>query len=245
MSLPQAMELLGENWINANCNIGVSETDKVYMYDQKRSTQWVSENLALTMNILFYDNLGNSVERDFNRIILNNMQTGAKSIAFKYRKDGAWTYTGKIPVGTTDLDYVFSSSVPIIGDGVQLQFYDCDNLPRLGELKVCNSIFDMDALTSFERKDYSKQGSYYVNSGSIVRWKEFAKKSGILSIANLSKTDRDLVYTAIDANDFFTIIFYEDYDAKEIYEYALTSMPSEVFDRKTQLFLMSLDLTER
>lgn len=254
MSLPNAMQLSGQNWLDKNCGITVSGGDAVkpYLYDQKRATQWQSsgsdDTVTETVTITFNDDSGAAVTRRIDMFILLN--TNVRGLSASYTDAAGASHN--IP----DLNIADNEEENLIiefSDYADARTFtlsmattmEANGEKKVGELKLCELLINLEALTSFSRKDYANQGHYYLKTGELVRWREFSKVAGSLSLSNVSKDQRDALNTAIANFDFLTFIFYSEYDASSVYEFAVTEMPSETFDRRTQLFEIGLELTER
>jgi hypothetical protein len=112
----------------------------------------------------------------------------------------------------------------------------------IGELKACLNVAELNVLSSFDSAPESKQGNFRLNSGELHVWKEYERPGGTLSLENISKTQRDLIKAAIADYDFLTVVMHDDFDAGEIYEFAVVEPAQENLDRKTQFYSMSLEL---
>lgn len=260
MNLPNAIKLYGANAIDENSLISVSSGNdtKEYLRDGNRATKWVSvgENSDLTVSnitINFKNDVGGETTKDFDALAFLNTNWGGGVVQYinslnEYRTISA--VVNPYPQDPTSKDFIFelSSATSRLSKTVILlpQYTTTANQEKeIGEVLILKSIMTFDALTEWSRKDESKEGGFYTRGGYYVKWKEFSKVAGDLTIANLTQTQRDLLMAQIASYNFFTIAFFDEYDAKEIYTFALAERPSETFDRKTQLYRVTLSLRQK
>jgi len=252
MSLPSALKIFGENRINENSTIAVTsgDTTKTNIFDQKRATLWQSSGSSdydiQTVDITFKNSSGGGIFYPIDAAIILNMNWKYFTISSlgPYHRSVNNPQISEI----ADSDYIYDFATARTYSNISFNVYTTQiaNAEKCaGEIKLVTEIMTLNCLTNFERKDIAKQGDYYTSGGALVRWKEYQKFSGVLTIENMTLAQRDILIAAIDAYEYLTFVFYEDFDATAVYEVAITATPTEVFNRKTQMFNISLEVKER
>ena len=256
MSFPNALQIFGENRIGMallgqRSGAGTIENIRDRKYGTKWQSVGSSDAVEEYIDVFFKDKAGTYTAYDFDRIILLN--TNAKAIRADYYTNpgtGPGTpiagMTGKVNTATDALFAFDQPPVTPYGLGLYLHTTQVPNQNKfLGELKICKHILTLSALTQFQRQDYAKEGNYYTQGGELVRWREFRKFGGSFTLQNMSQAQRDALWTAYEAYDFFVFCFFSDFALSETYDVAITAPPSEVFNRTTQLYAISLEVKER
>jgi len=256
MSFPNAVQIFGENRVSyallgQSSGAGTIENIRDRKYGTKWQSVGSSDAAEEYVDVFFKDKAGNYASYDFDRIILLN--TNAKTIrADYYANPGTGPGTpmpGASVINNDKPDCIISlGALPVTPYGVGLYLHSTQ-VPNqnkfLGELKVCKHILSLSALTQFQRQDYAKEGNYYTRNGDLVRWREFRKFGGQLTLQNVSQAQRDALWAAYESYDFFVFCFFSDFALSETYDVAITAPPSEVFNRTTQLYGISLEVKER
>lgn len=252
MSLPNALQIFGENIVVsanlASASSGFASIGNIR--DRKYNTKWqsVGSNDATQEDLVIYflSSSGVQVAKTFDTIILLN--TNMKSGYAYYYNGSEWISLPETIISNLDVPDKLFSFDAVSGDSLRfwLNTTQIANQNKyLGELKVCKHVLTLDALSQFQRQDFAKEGHYYLSGGDLVRWREFRKFGGQLTLRNISKAQRDTLWAAYEAYDFFVFAFFSEYALAETYDVAITSPPSETFDRKTQLYEMGLEVKER
>lgn len=251
MSIPDALQIFGENRVKDATLTALSGAASLEnIRDGKYATKWTSVGSNDTTNeyisAQLLDRAGATTLYPFDTIILLN--TNVKAGYAAYYNGSAWgNITGGTisALATTDTMVSFSE---VTGSYMKLwlQTTQAANAQKyLGELKVCKHILTMSTLSNFARTDELRAGNYYTRGGNLVRFRIFNKFCGSLTLQNISKTQRDALWTAYDAYDFFVFAFFKDYALSETYDMAITSPPTETFNRKTQLYEITLEVKQR
>ncbi|ACC98630.1 hypothetical protein Emin_1078 [Elusimicrobium minutum Pei191] len=121
-----------------------------------------------------------------------------------------------------------------------------DDPIRASGFKLVKKLFNLgNTSVSFTRADYSKQGHFYLNNGSLMLWKEYQKAGGTLVISNCGFKLKENLLKAFDKYSFLIFELNPGLDESAVYELALIKPPSEKFNIKTGLFDLELNLTER
>jgi len=244
------IKIFSENYVNKNCaftfSSGSETQDK--LYDQNQKTQWMSygsyNGKIEIIEIEFRNWQSQIVERTIDKIILLNHNI--KHGTMEYWGGSAWNAW---TVGTL----IFNDKVDNILSVEKITTSKIRFKPTtitadigekaVGELKACCSILEpSNWLTEFKRKDYDNSGNYRLAKGSLVSWKEWNKVEGTLDIKNISLDEMRILKEYSNKN--ITIVFYDDFDLKETFEFVITNPIRYIFDRKTKFYETSLELKE-
>jgi len=257
MTMPDALQILGDNRVIGATLSGTSgSSTRENLRDLKYDTVWESVGASDTKNeytyVRFFDAAGNYTCYPFDRILLLNTNALRIEITVPY---GA---TPPISMGIdcgiyTNLSPDILIPIPIGVDESYMQGVDlmikttqtANEEKYIGELKLCKHILTLNALTQFQRQDYALEGNFYTRSGALVRWREFRKFGGSLTMQNVTQAQRDALWAAYELYDFFVFCFFSEYKLSETYDVAIVSPPTEVFNRKTQLYEITLEVKER
>jgi hypothetical protein len=257
------LKLFSENYINGDCGFtfsydaGAGETayanaSQAYLYDQKQATQYLGEYDSDTtsefVDIVFKNWQGEEVNRAIDRLVLLNHNIKALTA---YSWDGsAWAAIagGTLSANTAANNIIeFTASVTASRLRVKLDTTQTANQFKLiGELKACLSVLE-DALwdSSFPRNDDKQGGSYRLSEGPLVTWKEWTKVAGTLSLNNVTPANTATLMPYMKTAAFLTVVFHDDFDLAECYEFSVVSAPRLKLDRKTELYSVSMELDER
>jgi hypothetical protein len=257
------LKLFSENYINGDCGFTFSYDDgggetvytnasEAYLYDQKQATQYLgeydSDATSEFIDIVFKNWQGAEVERTINRLVLLNHNIKAMTA---YSWDGAaWQAIagGALAANTAANNIVeFTASVATTRLRVKLDTTQTANqFKAIGELKACLSVLE-DALwdSAFNRNDDIQGGSYRLSEGPLVTWKEWTKVSGGLSLGSVTADNLAALTPFMKTAAILTVIFHDDFDLAECYEFSVTSAPRLKLNRKTELYDVTLELEER
>lgn len=251
--MTDAIEILTENYVNADDTIAVTSGDgtKAYLYDQKPSTCHLSSGssdiIPETIDVTFKNWQGSAVNRTFDRIIL--LGHNYKAITADYYNGSAWVAIAEATLTLSAANTIIEIATPITAGRVRVVAATTQTANAekyLGELKVCASVVSLGlCLSNWQPTGEQKGEAYRLSGGSLVSWKEWTKLSGTLSLENVLKATKNLVLPYIKTGGFLTLVFYGDYDASEVYEFAIVSPPSIGVDRKAELFNLGIELRER
>jgi hypothetical protein len=250
-----ALKIFGPNLVDKYSSITVTDRDelKQYLYDQKPETYWqggtASDLNAQTITITFGSQyVSGSVPCTFDRIILLN--TNFKAITADYFRSGTWYSIPEASINVSSANQIIEIT-PVLATQVRITCTTtqiADNKKRLGEIKICESIFNGDQqwLSTMQRQDEQKSGAFRVGEGGLTAWKEWTKFAGSLTLFDVTAADHDTLLAYIKTPTFLTWIFYDDFDMAEIFEAWISNAPNHELDRKTQLYSqMSLELQEK
>ncbi|MFA5161293.1 MAG: hypothetical protein WC421_03520 [Elusimicrobiales bacterium] len=247
------VKLFSANWLDENCAVTASSGGGrlAYLYDGKLSPQWSSsgsgQGTAETISVSFRSRWGNPVTRQIDRVLLLN--TNAAAISAQWQDcAGQWHNIAECALsGITAANVLAELAAPVAARGFALTISETnppDGEKRLGELKLCKNLADFSrALTgvSFSCKD--KGGSYYLCGGKLVTWRQYRKTAASLKADNLARADRDALLAALEENLLVNLCA-ED-GADKTLELAQSAPPQQSYDRRTGLYSVSLELTER
>ncbi len=254
MLMPAPVKIFGENLLNSACTVETtsgSGAENLYSGDARAG--WFSsgsnDETPETITVTFKNRAGADCPAEFDRIILLN--TNAAALSAEYTGTDGVSY----PLPQATINAITADSViielprAVTAKSVSLtlvatQTADCEKY--LGALKFCKSIMSLaNATAAFSRADYVKQGDYYLASGSLVHWREYRKAGGTLCVENLTRADRDILSNAINAQEYLTVSFIDDIAPGDVYEFFVSSAPSEEFDRKTMRYTFEFQVKER
>ncbi|NLO90837.1 MAG: hypothetical protein GX410_02425 [Elusimicrobia bacterium] len=253
-AIPNALQIWGQNRaVDAELTVSSRTGTAENLRDRDPENCWVSsgssDSVEESIRLMFRDAAGQPAAFGFDRVLLLN--TNAKNLRGQYyaSSTGGGTAVPELAAQNSAQDALFQLSAPPFTPwGFSLHIQDTRTAGQekfLGELKLCKHLLTLDALTSFDRSDYAREGSYYLAGGGLVRWREFTRFAGTLTVKNLSKTGRDLLRRACLDYDFLTLAFFTEYDLRQTYDVAVAAPPRETFDRKTMLYEMTLEVKER
>ena len=256
MTLPNSLQIFGENRVfSSQLAVSSGALSAENLRDRDPDACWrssgSSDSVQEYAKFLFRDGAGQSAPYAFDRVLLLN--TNIKNFSAVYYTSADGTASSAVPelaaAANTGSDALFELSAPAFtprGFGLFMQTTQTANAEKqIGGIKLCKHLLTLDALTTFDRRDYAREGSYYLAGGELVRWREFTRFGGTLTVKNLSKAGRDQLWAAYRDYDFLTLAFFTDYDLRQTYDVAVSAPPQETFDRKTQLYELSLEVKER
>ena len=247
------LKIYGENFVNEYCDIiPVSGSGtKNYLFDQRQATKWLSEGssdiIEESLDTTFKNWQGEAVERAFDRLVILNHNL--KAITADYYNGAAWV---SIPEATLTLSSAYTIieiPTPISAGRVRLNCSTtqiANEEKNIGEFKICLSVMEEPAwISDFPRRDVMLGGDYRLAGGPLVAWKEWTKVSGVLSLKNVALTSLDALLPYMKRAEYLTMVFWQDFDPAEVYEFQIVNAPQIQIDRKKQLFSISLSLEER
>jgi len=248
------IKIFGENFINGDNDYAFLSGSALvaYLYDQKRYTAWVSSgsnNLTEEyIEITFKNWQGEAVQRTFDRIII--LGHNLKAAQCQYWDGSAWQdITEGVLADNAATDNLLEISSPITSYKFKIKMTTtqiADAEKYIGEIKVCATILEPTLwLTDFKRNDDDKSGNYRLSKGSLVSWKEWNKVEGSLDIENAVLAEITTLETYIRNNQYLTIVFYDDFDMTETYEFIVVNPINYSLDKKMEYYETSLDLAER
>jgi len=259
MTLPNAMKIFLPNSVDANTEISVSsggDTAK-FIADGKRDTYWESvgedsDAIVSTIELAFKNDVGGIVAHDYDHIAMLNTnwkQGGGEIIDMN---NNFWYMTSLGAFFNNDTDFLLDMNRVLIPSRIPKKIIllpqftkNINEEKKIGEIMILKLVLELNALTQFNRQDDAKEGHFRTHNGPLIKWTEFTKFGGELTIQNLTQEQRDTLQEALTDNEFLTYAFYSDYDPTAIYTMALASRPVEVFERKTQLFTLTLNLKQK
>jgi hypothetical protein len=250
------IKICSENYINEYCSIEPTSgsATKNYLFDQNQATKWVSEgsndNIIEHIDITFKNWQGEEINRDFNRIIILNHNL--KFVTFEYYNGTDWI---NIPgagliienEAYTIIEITQPPPIPVSRIRLNCKTTQIANQEKqIGELKICKSILEEpEWLSDFSRNDSMRGNDYRLAGGKLVSWKEWTKVSGKLSIENVSLDNLNILLPYMKQNEFIIVIFYQDFNISDIYEFQIVNAPNFNINRKERLFNLSLSLEEK
>jgi hypothetical protein len=113
----------------------------------------------------------------------------------------------------------------------------------IGQIRVCQSIIDLVATTSTTVRDTVQDGQIRTYGGRLIKWTDYDKWSATVQIQNNSKTQYDLLKSYIIVDGFVTVIPWEDFESRDIYEVAISLKDfSYDINRWSGLYNLTLNL---
>ena len=99
-------------------------------------------------------------------------------------------------------------------------------------------------LSTATRKDYQKGGYYRLTDGTLETWNEHTKYEEVLSLSEISETDKDTLETEYDLHRSF--YYYPDVAnrATEYYQVKWTGVFNAVYNKRTKLYSLKIILKE-
>lgn len=254
MALPSPVKIFGENFVHSGCAVTAGSGSGVqYLYDGKNGTVWKSagsnDATSEVLGVSFANRAGIPVSVTFDRIILQNTNAASMSAAYVSAAGETVVLPEAALSGIIADSVIVELAAPVTARSLTLTFKTTQTANEekyLGGLKVCASVMTFgNALCAFSRADYAKQGDYYLASGSLVHWREYRKAGGTLCVENLTQADRDKLNKAINTQEFLTVSFIDDIAPGEVYEFFVSSAPTEEFDRHTLRYTCEFQVKER
>jgi hypothetical protein len=251
----RALIVCGENFVNAQDTIMLSDgLGGEYLYDQKPASQAYSsgsgEGVPWTVTVEFKDRAGDAISRTFNRLILLNHNLA--QFYLEYWNGSAWVAIAEsvFGAGTPNADdNLFIEMVASVAS-TKLRLTATNTIAAvaeklLGELKACLEVTDVRHLVTIDRDDWDDGEAYRLGGGGLVTFNQVQKFEASVKMVQVSDTTWQLIKDLLRLRQWMTLVFYEDFDAAEIYEVKATSQPSVVFDRKTRLYEIGVKVKER
>jgi len=247
------LKIYGENFVTEFCTItpvsGAATQD--YLFDQNQDTKWASDGssdiIEESLDITFKNWQGEEVNRTFDRLVILNHNL--KAITADYYDGAAWV---SIPEATLTLASgytIIELAAPVTAGRVRINCLTtqvANEEKSIGELKVCLAVLEEPAWRSnFPRRDSMRGGDYRLAGGPLVAWKEWTKVSGTLSLENIALASLDAILPYMKQAAPMTVVFWEDFDPAEVYEFLVVNAPQIQIDRKMRLFSASLSLEEK
>lgn len=242
-----------ENVINKKAEITTLENEDLtsYIVDNNRDTIWQSENVItadLDIDFLLKDSYGDDTTAIINTLILQNINLKSFEIIATlpdYSTESIYSITDN-----TEEDLIVllgSNTAEFIA--LTLVVKECINtsdLAQIGQFRACSILnFEKCFLTEIKIKRDTKENSYRVDEGALVIARDYNKWAVTLKIENLIKFDLENIKDFILNKDFFTIVVWQDFNIKDIYEVVCGRNFSETTNRYTELSELSLKLQAR
>ncbi|WP_424244382.1 hypothetical protein Dip510_001652 [Elusimicrobium posterum] len=222
---------------------GDDTADLQPLYDNDVNTVLQTGELPYEKTIFFTDNFGNFVNRTFDTLILLN--TNVKNLIVS-AADTSGVYTPVLYVTENTEKNVFKNiESKITTSSIKINIAASNaSYAEIGELKICNFLVDLCALTKSKEGKDCNAGSFSTTNGRLIHYKDFSKWTNGLEIENLSKADFDVLSSEIESEEEMIIAPYLDLDIKAIYECYVKPEIKYSVDRKTELYNLSIDTRE-
>lgn len=222
---------------------GDDTADLQLLYDNDITTVFQTGQLPYEKTIFFTDNFGNVVNRTFDTLILLN--TNVKNLIIS-AADTSGVYTPVLYVTENTEKNVFKNvETKITTSSIKINIASANgSYAEIGELKICNFLVSLCALTKSKFGKDCNAGSFRTTNGRLIHYKDFSRWTSGLEIENLSKADFDALTSEIESEEELIIAPYLDFSIKDIYECYINPEIKYSVDRKTKLFNLAMEAGE-
>ena len=184
-------------------------------YKEKNIFQISAKQATFAFN--FIDYFGQYYFRTVDTIVLQNCNIKAMKIyyyqgetaveVFELANNEASDLILNIQeVATSRIEFVITD---IFGDYTGIQ---------IGQLRILNHLLDLNATTETSISFDSKENSQRSYNGDLYAWRDYSKWSCQISASGVDKNQYDILARQIYENRFMTIIPWQNFERKDIYE---------------------------
>jgi len=232
-AIDQEIKFLSQNYLNDKCLFELSEesdesaeeSDGTKLcdfkpYDSNELFQFVDTNGVIVC--WFKDKYSDDISRNIDTIIIQN--TNIKSMTVKYLSSlGVETVLYTLTNNDEHEIRIYLNSKV---DTTKITFEITDVFEGtyiyIGQLRVCESIIDLVATTETTARNSVQDGQVRTYGGRLITWTDYYKWAATIQIQNNSKTQYDLLKSFIIADGFVTVIPWEDFEERDVYEVAIS-----------------------
>lgn len=203
----------------------------------------ISATVPYTVEVNFTDIYGNSTNRTIDTLILQD--TNIKNMTVEY-KTGGGTYSTLLTLsGNADSTVIVKAATPALTSAIRITVPNDGTNPATitAKMGVYGFICNLFALTDSSYKITANEGNFRVLNGDYIYWADYKKWVGKIKMENLPQEQFDLLTEQADLGEM-TVVPYQDLEASEIYECAVSREYAWELDRKTELFKLDLEFNE-
>ena len=203
----------------------------------------ISATVPYTVEVNFTDIYGNSTNRTIDTLILQD--TNIKNMTVEY-KTGGGTYSTLLTLsGNADSTVLVKAATPALTSAIRITVPNDGTNPATvtAKIGVYGFLCNLFALTDSSYKISANEGSFRTVNGSYIYWADYKKWVGKIKMENLPQEQFNSLTEQADLGEM-TVVPYQDLEASEIYECAVSREYSWELDRKTHLFKLDLELNE-
>lgn len=208
----------------------------------------ISASTPYIVEVNFTDIYGNRTNRTIDTLVLQD--TNIKNMTVEVASDESDSdsdgYTTLLTVsGNTDSTVIVKAASPAITSSILITIPDDGTNPGTitAKIGVYGFICNLFALTDSSYKIAANEGSFRTVNGSYIYWADYKKWVGKIKMENLPQEQFNLLTEQADLGEM-TVVPYQDLEASEIYECAVSREYSWELDRKTELFKLDLEFNE-
>lgn len=203
----------------------------------------ISATVPYTVEVNFTDIYGNSTNRTIDTLILQD--TNIKNMTVEY-KTGGGTYSTLLTLsGNADSTVIVKAATPALTSAIRITVPNDGTNPATitAKMGVYGFICNLFALTDSSYKITANEGSFRVLNGDYIHWADYKKWVGKIKMENLPQEQFNSLTEQADLGEM-TVVPYQDLEASEIYECAVSREYAWELDRKTELFKLDLEFNE-
>ena len=203
----------------------------------------ISASTPYTVEVNFTDIYGNSTNRTIDTLVLRD--TNIVNLTLEAKGVGG-TYSTLITLsGNDDSTVIVKAETPALTSAIRITVPADGTNPGIitAKIGVYGFICNLFALTDSSYKISANEGSFRTVNGSYIYWADYKKWVGKIKMENLPQEQFNLLTEQADLGEM-TVVPYQDLEASEIYECAVSREYSWELDRKTELFKLDLEFNE-
>lgn len=240
---------MSKNYLNKNCIFefpGGTTFNLSALFDNapfKANNVLVNGQQTLQFIVYFTDDFGQNVNRDISHIILQNHNLASFTVEGLTGRGYVTLYT---EIGGAETNSIVDVSGTALG-GLRITISATianKNVIRIGQMRVCNLLFDLVATTEASITPVVDEGSLRTFNGALSSWTNFEKWGIRLRIENIRKEQLDKLKAEIKNEKYITILPWLEWEPKDIYEcmIARDSIGSYAVNRWSGLISMTMNL---
>lgn len=203
----------------------------------------LSENVPYTLTLFFADRYGQMTTRAVDTLILTD--TNIINMSVEYA-DGGGVYQPLLSVaGNAESTILVKAASAVNTNSLRITIPNDGQNPAsvTAKMGAYGFICNLFALTDSTYEISANAGGYRLFSGEYIHYADFKKWTSKLKINNLTQEQFDAITAQADTGEM-TLIPYQDLQASEIYECAVSREYEYTLNRKTQLFSLDLEFNE-
>jgi hypothetical protein len=223
-AIDNPIQIYSYNYLNAKCLFdaaGGQSLDFLKLCDfecYNDDLAFRNAQTSLNFSCWFKDKFGEFLARNIDAIILQNCNVQTMQIKYIDNSENevlAYTLTDNLnseiriilPQKITASKIIFNIQSTFDNEGI-----------KIGQLRVLEKIFDLQATTNTDVNYVAKDGSLRTYNGRLITWTDFSKWSANIDVKNISKEQYKLLKDFVRRDGFITIIPFADFEDRDVYE---------------------------
>lgn len=203
----------------------------------------ISASTPYIVEVNFTDIYGNRTNRTIDTLILRD--TNIVNLTLEAKGAGG-TYSTLLTLsGNDESTVIVKAATPALTSAIRITVPADGTNPGTitAKIGVYGFICNLFALTDSSYKIAANEGSFRTVNGSYIYWADYKKWVGKIKMENLPQEQFNLLTEQADLGEM-TVVPYQDLEASEIYDCAVSREYSWELDRKTELFKLDLEFNE-